>query len=134
MIQLQTVTGFFVNAAEAQQAVQLLLAGGGTSDTIQLSTKADPGVGDNDPLPSSAQSDRSSGRFFSSLFGNQGADRSESAGSGVKINHRSRPGWPGSRCLTVQTQSADESKRVTALLEGAGAEEVTQQSRASPVA
>ncbi len=132
MIQFQTVSGFFENAAEAQQAVQLLLGGGVTSDTIQLSTQPNPGVGDNETFPAPAKAARSSGRFFSSLFGNQEAYRSGTAGSGVKANPRSRLSWPGSRCLTVQTRSADEVKRVMALLEGAGAGEVTLRNRSTP--
>jgi hypothetical protein len=132
MVQLQTVSGFFENAAEAQQAVQLLLGGGVTSDTIQLSTQPDPGTRRNETLPAPAKADRSSGRFFSSLFGNQEAYRSERTGTGVKANRRPRLSWPGSRCLTVQTRSADEVKRVTALLKRAGAGEVTLRNRSAP--
>lgn len=104
MIQFQTVSGFFDNVAEAQQAVQHLLAQGFTHKTIKLATPHDPPVATNDETTKDTSS---SGRFLDALFGSQ-----------TKVPFR------GIATITVQSQSDFDANKVANLLYEAGAKDV----------
>ncbi len=109
MIHLQTVFGFFGNAAEAQQAVQHLLAQGFTRKTVELLTLS----GLHKPISELvAKPNSSSGRFLNALFG-------------------SRTEVPFRRVatITVQSQSDSEASQVANLLYAAGAEDVIVEER-----
>ncbi len=113
MAQLQTVFGFFDTIAEAQQAVQRLLAMGFTAENVALSTPTGlNSTTTGESLPPSAKADDSSGRFFSSLFGSRAEIQS-----------------PGGTLVTVQTLSATEAKQVADLLDTAGAGDVAVDER-----
>lgn len=104
MTQLQPVLGYFDTIADAQQAIQLLLSRGFTSDTVELSMPTRLLTNNDDKNQSSSIESSSSGRFVCSLFNNQ-----------AKVP--SRPGI----LVTVQTQSAAEARQVADLLNTAGA-------------
>lgn len=146
MMRRQTVLGFFDNAAEAQQAVQLLLAKGFTQKTVELSTPAGLNVATGNGPAAPTGADNSSGRFSSSLFGSRDEDQSRSP-------RWARPGEPGPRhtgagpnvarpemevprrsgtLITVQTQSVAEAQQVTDLLNTAGAADVVMDERTNP--
>lgn len=108
MTQRQTITGFFDNVAEAQQAVQLLLGQGFTPENVSLSAPAGLNPATGDRLTAPARADNRSGRFFDSLFGN--GDAAEE-----KVAHRS-----GTQ-VTVQVQSTTKAEQVAELLDAAGA-------------
>ena len=115
MDQLQTVFGFFTNTAEAQQAVQLLLAKGFTEDTVAVSTQPYPDVTPGKLLTETTEADQRSGRFLVSLFG----DRPIQA-------------EPGNMLVMVQAQSVAEARQVADLLEQAGSGAVTVQDGKMP--
>jgi len=118
MAPLQTVSGFFDTIAEAQQAVQRLLAKGFTAETVELSTPTglnSTAVGDGFRLPTEA--DCSSGRFYASLFGS----RDEVL---PRQNTARLAQSQSSTRITVLTQSSDEAKQVAHLLGRAGAGDI----------
>lgn len=135
MAQRQTVLGFFDTIAEAQQAVQLLLAMGFTRENIELSTQTGLKTPASDVPTAPADADSSSGRFFSALFGSSSnEDRSRPLRrTGVtRPDHGEPAGVVQSWCgtlVTVQIQSATEAKQVADLLDTAGAGNVAVDER-----
>ena len=143
MTRRQTILGFFDNAAEAQQAVQLLLAKDFTPENISLSTRTgfNPAAGDGLTAPAEAGS--SSGRFFRSLFGDREAVQVGLApfvaiGSVGRIATNGLDyGGPGEKqvapqrgtWVTVRVQSITEAKQAAELLNTAGAGSVAADER-----
>ncbi|MCK8495605.1 MULTISPECIES: hypothetical protein [Spirosoma] len=148
MTQLLTVRGLFNNAAEAQQAIQGLLAMGFSRETVELSTHTGSQTTIGDSTIAGGQADASSGRFFSSLFSSPDEVWSQRRPAGwvrfqlLQIRTKepdnsdstvvglSSVSQPVHRCdsrgslITVKTQTAAEAKQVADLLETAGAEDV----------
>lgn len=108
-MQLQPILGVFDTIAEAQQAVQLLLARGFTNKNVKLSTRLSPMMTHIDSSSITSSEYNTSGRFFSSLFESHAEVRSRN-----------------NILVTVQTQSATEAKQVTELLNTAGAGMLTR--------
>ena len=111
MVLPQTVVGFFENVAEAQAAVQVLLAGGISPERLTLSTH----TGQNTSLTRRLPTDEASrtGRFFATLFGSNDIRTAD--------GQTRRDG----ALIAVQVQSVAEAARVADWLSGAGAAEVT---------
>jgi len=82
MTQRQTITGFFENKAEAQQAVQYLLKNGFTTEQVAFSTQKDPVTANMNELAPTIQK-RISGRFFFSLFGRSNETHPATLGQGI---------------------------------------------------
>ncbi len=99
------VIGFFDNIAEAQQAVQLLLADGFAREALKLSTQTE-----------SVEEKNSTGHFLFSLFGRAGAAESCQEEPDTAVENGA--------FVTVYAQSASESTRATNLLNQAGARKV----------
>ncbi|GAB3639468.1 hypothetical protein GCM10027423_01040 [Spirosoma arcticum] len=123
--------GFFENAAEAQQAVQLLLTEGFIPEKVSLLTPTGSHPVASDGLTAPAEAD-SSGRFFSSLFGDSEAVRGSSdgrdySGPAEEPVARQRGTW-----VTVQVQSTTEAKQAAELLNTAGAGDVAADERPNP--
>ena len=128
MIPLQPVTGFFKHVAEAQQAVQLLLSSGFTSELLSLSTQSSLRAATDLVPPTSIDGGSgpgktTSGYFLFSLFGNlEGAEPHQPDPNGnspspnaevISLNIHAT--------VTVQVQSTTEAERATELLCSAGA-------------
>lgn len=128
MGQPQTVLGFFDNVAEAQQAVQLLLARGFTRETVDLSTRTDPNTASDGGSAASAEADSSSGRFLSSLFGGRDAGQPWAGPGRPAADVDQRIG----ALVTVRIQSAHEASQVAELLDTAGAGDVAVDERTAP--
>lgn len=121
MIQPQTIFGSFDNIAEAQQAVQLLLALGFTGEHVQLATQNE---GETAGSVTNTALKNSSGRFFSALFGDSGERSSRQTHSN---NNDCRLSVA---LVTVRVKSADKANQVAGLLHRAGAENVAINERA----
>jgi hypothetical protein len=115
MTQQQVIVGSFETMAEAQQAVQLLLAHRVPRDQIGLSAQPGP-ANAADSQPTSAQTDANSGHFFSALFSKYDEAR-----------------FRQKTVITVQTASTADSERVAHLLGDAGADEVAVNERTGDV-
>ncbi len=111
----QTVTGFFKNKAEAQQAVQLLLSSGFTAEHVDFLTQADPNAAStkNETLRVEG---RSSGRFFSSLFGSSDSSRSTQSG---RADGEEPTSHGSTTVVTVRVKSALEVDQAVDLLQRA---------------
>ena len=133
MTPLQPVTGFFEHAAEAQEAVQVLLSSGFAREALVLSTQNAPTqsplqtVTDFSPLDpidrESGPGETTSGHFLFSLFGSLAGTESHqpdsaaddpaiSAGGGIIRNGAT---------VRVQIQSIAEAKQAHELLFNTGA-------------
>jgi hypothetical protein len=114
MVQQQTVTGLFDNAAEAQQAVQTLLGSGFKADQITFSLQKDSDVDSGRLAPTTHE--RNTGRFLTALF-------SFSHESGIITPGRDDIDKPVLRAkmtsVTVQVQSLAEGDQAAHLLTGA---------------
>ena len=106
MTQRRPVLGYFYTIAEAQQAIQLLLARGFTDENLELSMPTGSSRSSADERLLSPTKSDSSGRFLSSLFDSRAEVPSQ---NGILV--------------TVQTQSVAEARQVADLLVKAGAAE-----------
>lgn len=116
MAQPQTVTGVFDNVAEAQQAVQHLLAAGFTSDHIHFSAPPRPPASTSQ-TPDSKVKKQSTGHFFSSLFGHKTPAGHQDADHAIHVS---------TAVVTVQVQSALDADRAVGSLTGAATVTVNQ--------
>ena len=117
----QTVTGFFDNTAEAQQAVQVLLGFGFRADQIAFSTqKGAQMTGSRGAL---TPQERNSGRFLRSLFGPINEGGSDLAGSDGPDEAVSRS---TTTVVIVQVQAPQKVDQAVDLLKGARTVRISQ--------
>lgn len=121
MAKPQTVTGFFDNTAEAQQAVQALLKIGFTAEHITFSTQKRISKVDKPEAPTPTE--RNTGRFLTSLFGTTHQAGSTMPGGGEPDGTAS----PNSATsVTVQIQLLAEVDQVVDVLKGARLVRISQ--------
>jgi hypothetical protein len=133
MTPLQPVTGFFEHAAEAQQAVQVLLSSGFAREVLSLSTQTPltqsplQAATDLSPLDSidrgPGPDETTSGHFLFSLFGSVEGTKLHQPDSTVNDPAISAGGRiiHNGATVRVQIQSIAEAKQAHELLLNAGA-------------
>jgi hypothetical protein len=115
MTNRQTITGYFNNKAEAQQAVQLLLSGGFTAEHVGFSTQPDSAATSTNYEMTTAEQ-RSTGRFFTSLFGNIAGSQLIKSGRDTADEVAS---CGSTTLVTIRVKSALEIDQAVDLLNGA---------------
>ncbi|RYE98090.1 MAG: hypothetical protein EOO77_37870 [Oxalobacteraceae bacterium] len=114
---MQTIVGMFDTTAAANRAVQALSAEGYGSDRVKLTTLP-PQTGGSVGTPATEDGFFGAvGHFFSSIFGDDDADRTGSYSEAVRRGHS---------VVTVDVHSDDEVEAVSNVLDNEGAVDIDE--------